>query len=705
MRQLLLTTALIALCPSIGIAGEKNAATPDAAGFAETTAFLKTHCLKCHGTAKKSGGICLDDLTTDVAKDMERWLAIRDQVRDGLMPPAKEPRPENIQSRKLVAWVSAQTGIKAAALPNQGNLIPHELLFGKPAPAGEGHPGRLWRLSAEGYLGFIRSIGKVPTDKIIQPFTMVPERGIKDFAGLYTIDEPSTEILIRNAELMVEAMAGHEIKDGVVKGKNGSVKEFVVLMDPKLEPSRKQLEAAVQQMFKLALGRIPADADLARFLGLYDKCAKIGDHPGAVKTMLQAVLLRSDAMFRSELGQGKADGGRRMLSSHELSIAISLTLGDRRETGLMNAAQKDALTSKDQVAEHVRRIFDDPKIEKPRILKFFREYFEYGKAIDIFKEKPKAFVHAPQVLVSDTDRMILHILDSDKDVLREMLTSDRSFANYSLNKNKKGEGPRPAVVLNPINNKGQKAPEFVYGFEKWPGTQPTTLPKDQRLGILMQPSWLIAHATNFDNDPVRRGRWIRERLLGGTVPDLPIGVVAQVPDDKHRTFRDRLQVTRDAKCWKCHRMMDDLGLPFEQFDHFGLFRTAELVEDPDATAKNVDKKGKSLGPVMVAAKLDTTGKVTDSGDTKLDGDVADPRTMVRRLADSDHVRQVFVRHAFRFFLGRNETLSDARTLQEADRAYVSSGGSFKALVTALLTSDSFLYRSASSEISSKGASR
>ena len=47
----------------------------------------------------------------------------------------------------------------------------------------------------------------------------------------------------------------------------------------------------------------------------------------------------------------------------------------------------------------------------------------------------------------------------------------------------------------------------------------------------------------------------------------------------------------------------------------------------------------------------------------------------------------------RCFLGRNETLSDAQTLQAADAAYVQSGGSFQSLVISLLTSDSFLYRS------------
>ena len=67
--------------------------------------------------------------------------------------------------------------------------------------------------------------------------------------------------------------------------------------------------------------------------------------------------------------------------------------------------------------------------------------------------------------------------------------------------------------------------------------------------------------------------------------------------------------------------------------------------------------------------------------------------MIGRLAKSDRVRQSIIRHAFRFYMGRNELLSDSKTLIDADRAYVESGGSFKALVVSLLTSDSFLYRS------------
>ena len=66
--------------------------------------------------------------------------------------------------------------------------------------------------------------------------------------------------------------------------------------------------------------------------------------------------------------------------------------------------------------------------------------------------------------------------------------------------------------------------------------------------------------------------------------------------------------------------------------------------------------------------------------------------LMHKLADSQRVRQSFVRHAFRYWMGRNETLGDSPTLIAADKAYVDSGGSMKALIVSLLTSDSFLYR-------------
>lgn len=669
---------------------------------------LKEHCVKCHGSDKPEGNVRLDDLTTDAGdQDDARLSLVHEQLRGGLMPPVGEARVAQEKLSIVLAWSARSLSRQPLPLPNQGNMIAHELLFGKEAAANGASRARVWRLSPDAYNGFLKDVYRGRTDGLAQPFTVISDHGIKDFAELYAIDEPSTEVLVRNAEMIVAAQTAHLWKDGKLQGKNDTIGEFVKLMDPALVPSRGVLESAVQTQFRLALGR-PADADeVKRFLALYDKCVTAEDRPGAVKTMLQAVLLRAEAMYRSELGASvDAGSGRSMLKQAELARALSLAVGDSRESGLMQAAEKGRLTTKESIAVELRRVLDDPKIAKPRLLRFFREYFEYHRAPDVFKDKPiDKIKHVPLVLVSDTDRLVLHILEQDREVLRELLTTRLSFVNYNT-KVDKSKPDRPLIgvpfeVIPPPDKNPKNKPEWlggvddVYGFSQWPDRQPVELPADRRLGILMQPSWLVAWSTNFDNDVVRRGRWIRERLLGGTVPDLPIGVVAQVPDEKHRTYRDRLTVTREAKCWKCHRQMDELGLPFENFDHYGRFRSSETVVDLEATRKNVDTKGRPLGLVTREAALDTSGTILESGDARLDGPVRDPREFVLRLAGSERVRQVFVRHVFRYFLGRNESLADAQTLWQADRAYVESGGSFKALLVSLLTSDSFLFRSAS----------
>ena len=219
--------------------------------------------------------------------------------------------------------------------------------------------------------------------------------------------------------------------------------------------------------------------------------------------------------------------------------------------------------------------------------------------------------------------------------------------------------------------------------------QPFAVP--DRKGILTHPAWLIAFSANTASAPIRRGRWIREKLLAGVVPDVPITVDAKVPDDPHKTLRERVgAVTKAAACAKCHSRMNDLGYPLEQFDDFGRFRKVEKLEHPDnlIAAGN----GKSTFDVYKTKPIDASGVLTGTGDPKLDGPVTDAFDLIDRLARSDRVRQSIIRHAFRFFMGRNEVPSDSQTLIDADRAYIKSSGSFKSVVVSLLTSDSFVYR-------------
>ena len=252
--------------------------------------------------------------------------------------------------------------------------------------------------------------------------------------------------------------------------------------------------------------------------------------------------------------------------------------------------------------------------------------------------------------------------------------------------------PRYGGVENP-NFKGE-LPDVE--FWDYPVEQPFKIPK--RKGILTHPAWLIAHSSNFHTDPIKRGRWIREKLLAGRVPDVPITVDAQVPEDPHKTLRERVElVTSKAECRKCHEKMNPLGFPFESFDDFGRYRLEEPLEHPEhliAKPKKVPARpwsGKGTN-IYATRTVSTRGALVGTGDSDLDGEVTDSFDLIERLARSTRVRQSIIRHAFRFFLGRNEMLSDSSTLREADRAYVESGGSFTEVVISLLTSDSFIYR-------------
>ncbi|MFO0802895.1 MAG: DUF1588 domain-containing protein [Gemmataceae bacterium] len=286
-----------------------------------------------------------------------------------------------------------------------------------------------------------------------------------------------------------------------------------------------------------------------------------------------------------------------------------------------------------------------------------------------------------------------HKVNHDNSVLRFMTYFEATF----------GKGLMPFTTLPWAHGNSFRHAE-IYNLGAMPGhggkyepgqtfdyhpVQPFPVP--HRKGILTHPAWLIAFSANTASDPIRRGRWIREKLLAGMVPDVPITVDAKVPEDPHKTLRERVgAVTKAAACVKCHCRMNDLGYPLEQFDDFGRFRTVEKLEHPDNLIRAGN--GKSTFDVYKTKPIDATGVLSGTGDPKLDGPVKDSFDLIDRLAKSDRVRQSIIRHAFRFFLGRNERPSDSQTLIDADRAYLTSGGSFKAVVVSLLTSDSFIYR-------------
>ena len=90
--------------------------------------------------------------------------------------------------------------------------------------------------------------------------------------------------------------------------------------------------------------------------------------------------------------------------------------------------------------------------------------------------------------------------------------------------------------------------------------------------------------------------------------------------------------------------------------------------------------------------IDPRGHLLGTGDDSLNVEVGDAIDLCESLAKSDRVRQSIIRHVFRYFLCRNEVLSDSKTLIDADQASLKRGGSFDAVIVSLLTSDSLILR-------------
>lgn len=701
---LLLTATTALLASSAPRADDPKKAAPDAAGFkADVAPFLAQHCAKCHGPDKPKGGLSLAALDPDVVngKDVETWKAIFERVALGEMPPDTEPRPDAKASQKVLAWTRAEltkAGEKPTdvdrklLLPGHGNRVDHDALFAGTVTAPSASPPRVWRMSTHAYTSFVPRVSGLGTKgkvTVPQPFSTSSAEGFKDFAALFSVDEPTVGQLMRNARRIVEAQTA-------TKG-GRAVKEFTTLLNGTGVPTDAEAAAAIKKQFQIVLFREPSADELARFTALLKKSAADAGREIGVKTALSAVLLLPESLYKVELGTGTPDAhGRVMLAPRELAYAISFALTDGPpDAVLLKAAEGGKLATAADVRREVDRLTTGNAADLPRVMRFFEEYFEFPNAEEVFKDVAveRGNKWKPELLVSDTRRLIKYVVGQDKDVFRALLTTNLSFVAYQTDA--KGNPVPPVAKKDAKKDRPVIDPISVYGLPEnweWTAQQPIEFPKEQRAGILTQPSWLAAYASNNETHPVQRGKWVRERLLGGVVPDLPIGVDAKLPDTPDKTVRERLlAVTGEAYCQQCHRKMNDLGLAFEAYDYLGRFRTTETVADLKAPPPPA-KKGQAVVHATREVKADASGKLSFTAVPGLDGAVTGAPDMIRKIANTDRARQVFVRHAFRYWMGRNETLSDAPTLLAADRAYVASGGSMKALVASLLTSDAFLYR-------------
>ncbi len=822
---------LILSLTSIGMAAEtanKSFNVPE-----KTTDLLERYCFECHEAGIKKGGIRLDNLEE---LGQQARLDLLNQALEhtfsGEMPPKKEDQPSAEERNALVEWMWGELKIfNASKLEDKlryykyANYIDHDKLFSSEIKSAPYTKSRRWRVNELIYHERINDVFELEGRArqasffgVVKPFNLPTAPGVA-YYDTEIVEGGQFLTLLSNAKWIVDK----QLRDALVKSGNyefpaeyieakkkggrgvnsrfpdevwnpgKTAAPFTALITATGSPSDDLFKGAIAHQFKVALQRTPTDAEMTKYLGFMKSTAANSDIISTLKKMMVSVLMEPEFLYRNEFGDGTPDAhGRIKLTPREASYAIAYALTDRiPDKKLVEAAETGKLETRDDYEREVHRLLADNTIDKPRILRFFQDYFGYKGVFDVFKDEErfggaynphrvvstKYIYRVPGKVSAEADALVKYVLAKDKDVLKTLLTTDRFFVHHNGNNEEMAkkaqqstedfatfremyqrtlgmkardaaaevakmhlEKPQRNLENRFLSKDGNvrgiltstlKQASLYFGadgkknhnsskvypphdgeatehsvkmynidFLEWSYEVEQPMKVQNRTGILTHPAWLIAFSHNAATDPVLRGKWVREKLLGGFIRDVPITVDAKVPEDPHRTLRERFAVTEAKSCWMCHEKMNPLGYTFESYDDFGRFRTVENIEYPEnildtkrMTAKNMHGLWTEFKmPVYKTKPVNPVGYLDGTGDKTLDGQIKDTSDMMTRLAQSKRVRQVFVRHVFRYFMGRNETLSDSPTLIEADRVYVESGGSFRELIVSLLTSDSFLYR-------------
>lgn len=632
--------------------------------------FVQSHCIDCHNDQKQKGKTNLTPLLRvqeNAAVDRELLLAVYDQLSLGEMPPEKEAQPTSEVRRAMLGFLketiqaSGVTTIDKKLLPGYGNYVDHEALFEKdladlPQTL---PPPRIWRYSPESFSAKANRIAGHDVIKFVPVATFpVPQKGLKhpafpykgpahtakDYANIHDFGLTETELLIGLAE---ELAAAQFI--------SGSLREYRNLPAGDAEWNR-----LLDEQFEKLYSRKSTDTERQSLLTLQNTVAEASNLETANRTMISATYLRPESLFRFEVGGKVASPDKSLpLSPLEYSYAVGFALNRTGPTPEV-VRQFEGYQSRDKSElKNLLRPYLETEEAHQRVLRFMDEYFEYGHAAFVFKDKHHRR-YRPGWMIEDAERFVSKIVNRDREVLKELLTSSEFSVRGALN-------TKLAPKWHQDETNGHLFYHSSYNLMKedlgkdpeWRDFEP------KRAGILTHPAWLIAFSDNTKNHAIQRGRWIRTKLLGGVIPDTPVEVDARFPENPALTLREKMQVVRKQECWKCHERMDPLGLPFEQYDLWGKHRTTELGR-----------------PVDTSGDLDGVA-------------VKDPTELLHRLANSERVHQVFLRHVFRFFCGRNETLGDAQTLRDMESAYRKNQGSLNESILELLVSDSFSQRRSS----------
>ena len=410
-------------------------------------------------------------------------------------------------------------------------------------------------------------------------------------------------------------------------------------------------EQTISGFARRAYRRPLTERERERYMSYYEALRLDEGFDGAVVIVLEVILQSPHFLYRTEFGRPDEDGdGVVMLTPFELASRLSFFLwGSVPDDRLLAAAEVGLLDTPEGLAAEARRMLESPKAREAA-QHFHLQWLHLKKLPNVNKDPaifPEFTHELRELLGTETKAFVDHVVFEGEGDLTTLLSANYTFLNKTL-----------AAFYG--------VPTESVTDDAW---QKFVMPADQRAGVITQGAMMATLAKFNQTSPVLRGHFLREQILCQFIAPPPADINITPPDlDPNLTTRERFrQHNDDPACAGCHAKMDPIGLPFENYDPLGRWRTHE-GELP----------------------IDASGELKFTRDAN--GPVESGIALVHRLARSEEVRACYATQWFRYAHGRDVSFDDACHLHDLMGAFEKSGWNIKALLVALTQTEAFRYR-------------
>lgn len=422
---------------------------------------------------------------------------------------------------------------------------------------------------------------------------------------------------------------------------------------------RQAADEVLRPIMRRAFRRPVSEEEVQRYVTLVERTVteQSETYDYGLYVALQALLVSPDFLFRVE-ADPPAGAADRALNSYEVASRLSYFLwSSMPDEELLQLAEAGRLLDAEVLRQQARRMLQDPKSEALS-RNFAAQWLNLRNLADV-RPNPEVYPDFDDALrtsmARETELLFSAIVREDRSI-EEFLTADYSFVNERLARH--------------YGMTGVQGEEFVR----------VSLAGTNRAGVLTHASILTLTSNPGRTSPVKRGKWILENILAEVPPPAPAGVPALEEAGSAAgglSLREKMELhRRDAACAVCHRILDPLGLGFENFDGVGRWR------DEDA-GKAVDASGELPGGDRFAGPGELLGILRGR---------------------KDRFFQAFTEKMLVYSLGRGLEYYDRCTVEEALRQLKSGGNRFSVVVEAIVTSDAFLRRAGRRELSTGAGS-